>query len=120
MKNLISAFALILAPLALTATLVGCPDPDPPNEVCNIDEGTAACTSVCERFGECSPDDNFDVEGCKTDCEEEAQTDNSFASDACECKICVDKDFGANGDPDTCPSDFTLCTSECTVIKART
>ncbi len=116
MKNVISAFALILAPFAL---MTGC-DPDPDEEQGSVEEGIAACQDVCVRFGECAPEgDSFDEASCTADCESEAETDDNFASDAVECKECVDADFGANGDPDTCPSDFTLCTSECQTVIAR-
>lgn len=110
MKNIITTFALILAPLAV----FGACDVDPDEE--KEGDPKADCAEVCDRLAECAIEgDDFDEAACNDGCQGEAADSENFESDVKECRTCIDKEFGF-GDDDTCATDFSVCGNECAAV----
>jgi hypothetical protein len=70
------------------------------------------CKQVCDRFAECFTDeDDYDVDGCKDECRDNANSDNDFESKLDECQECLEGD-------DSCAEETVECATECTGVVA--
>lgn len=70
------------------------------------------CKQVCDRFAECFTDeDDYDIEGCKDECTDNANEDNDFESKLDSCQECLEGD-------DECAEETVECANECTGVVA--
>jgi hypothetical protein len=82
----------------LCAASVACGD--------EVDEvtNTITCGDVCQRYADCF-DEDYDVDGCVDDCENEATPDEEKEAELEECHACIDDE--------SCTSAVFECTTEC-------
>lgn len=65
---------------------------------------TITCGDVCERYADCF-DEDYDVDACTEECENEATPDEEKEAELEECHACIDDE--------SCTSAVFECTTEC-------
>jgi len=88
------------AAIALLLALAGCSAADP---VTNH----FTCKDVCQSYADCF-DSKYDVDGCKSKCEDQAGSSDSQQSKLDECHACIDNK--------SCVADIASCTGSCSAF----
>lgn len=89
--------SLLFASLALALATAGCSSAD---AVSNH----FTCKDVCQTYADCL-DSNYDVDECKSRCEDKANDSNSKQDSLDECHACI-KDK-------SCVADIASCSGSC-------
>ncbi|EYF02601.1 Hypothetical protein CAP_6712 [Chondromyces apiculatus DSM 436] len=79
MRRTMMGFALLSMSIFAGLFAGGCDDVD---ELVN-------CQEICQNYADCV-DSEYDVEGCRNECETKSDNDKDYASDANVCEACLD------------------------------
>lgn len=91
MKSLFAAAALSLFALSCT------------DEIDRVTD----CQDICARYADCF-DSSYDVDGCRNDCRDNAESDADFDQHVDNCENCLDDR--------SCSSATFSCAAECSGI----
>jgi hypothetical protein len=69
------------------------------------------CRQICEKYESCLGGEDFDTDGCTSECAENAKNDD-FETQVDECESCLD-------DEDSCVEDGFECTDDCANVVAQ-